>query len=131
MLLKSAMGKKVQTAMIIDDDEDLGQLLTSLLEERKIHVLTVHTLTEAEKFLVYLKPTVIFLDNSFPDGLGINFIKNIRSADEEIKIIMMTGDNANWIEEKAKDEGVNFFLKKPFNKKVIDGALDKLNVSRH
>ena len=30
----------------------------------------VHTLQEAEDCLAYLKPNVIFLDNSFPDGLG-------------------------------------------------------------
>jgi two-component system, OmpR family, response regulator len=124
------MGTKVQTAMIIDDDEDLGKLLAHILEERKIHVLTVHSLTEAEAYLTYLKPTVIFLDNSFPEGLGINFIKSIRSADDEIKIIMMTADTAVWIEQKAMDEGVSFFLKKPFSKKLIDTTLDQLNFRR-
>ncbi len=113
--------------MIIDDDLDLSELLAHMLEERKIHALTVHSLHEAEEYLSYMKPTVVFLDNSFPDGLGINFIKNIKSSDAEIKIIMMTGDPALWIEEKAKDEGVNYFLKKPFNRKVINGVLDKLN----
>ena len=121
---------KIQTAMIIDDDEDLGRLLAHILEERKIHVLTVHSLTEAEAYLTYLKPTVIFLDNSFPEGLGINFIKSIRLADDEIKIIMMTADSAMWIEEKAIDEGVSFFLRKPLSKKLIDNTLDKLDFSR-
>jgi DNA-binding NtrC family response regulator len=121
---------KIQTAMIIDDDEDLGRLLAHILEERKIHVLTVHSLTEAEAYLTYLKPTVIFLDNSFPEGLGINFIKSIRLADDEIKIIMMTADASMWIEEKAIDEGVSFFLRKPLSKKLIDKTLDQLDFSR-
>ena len=120
------MGTTVQTAMIIDDDVDLSNLLAIILEDRKIFALTVHTLHEAEEYLSYLKPTVIFLDNSFPEGLGINFIRNIKSADEEIKIVMMTGDSAQWIEQKAFDEGINYFLRKPFSKQVIDGVLDKL-----
>jgi two-component system, OmpR family, response regulator len=124
------MGVKIQTAMIIDDDEDLGRLLTHILEERKIHVLTVHTLSEAETYLAYLKPTVIFLDNSFPEGLGINFIKSIRSTDDEIIIIMMTADTALWIEQKAFEEGVSFFLKKPFSKKAINTTLDQLNFQK-
>jgi two-component system OmpR family response regulator len=119
-----------QTAMIIDDDVDLSQLLASILEERKILALPVHTLQEAEEYLAYLKPTVIFLDNSFPDGLGINFIRNIHSADKEIKIIMMTGESAFWIEQKAKAEGVNYFLKKPFSKRIIDIILDKLQLRK-
>ncbi|HLG39727.1 MAG TPA: response regulator [Chitinophagaceae bacterium] len=119
-----------KTAMIIDDDEDLGRLLMSMLEARKILALPVQTLHEAEEYLSYMKPTVIFLDNSFPEGLGINFIRNIHLADEEIKIIMMTADSAKWIEEKARAEGVNYFLRKPFDKEVIDNILDKLELGR-
>lgn len=121
------MGVPVQTAMIIDDDVDLSQLLTIILENRKIHSMMVHSLPEAQECLTYLKPTVIFLDNSFPEGLGINFIRNIKSADEEIKIVMMTADTNDWIEKKASDEGVNYFLKKPLSIQVINGVLDKMN----
>ena len=124
------MGMLAKTAMIIDDDEDLGRLLMSMLEARKILALPVQTLHEAEEYLSYMKPTVIFLDNSFPEGLGINFIRNIHLADEEIKIIMMTADSAKWIEEKARAEGVNYFLRKPFDKEVIDNILDKLELGR-
>src|SRR5258705_1448730 len=124
-----AMGH-VQTAMIIDDDPDLGQLLATILEARKIYVLITQTLSEAENYLTYLKPTLIFLDNSFPEGLGINFIRNIKTADEEIKIIMMTAESAKWIEEKAKAEGINYFLRKPFSKDAIDNILDRLELSR-
>jgi DNA-binding response OmpR family regulator len=121
------MGALVQTAMIIDDDEDLTQLLTSLLEIRKIHTLAVHSLPEAEEYLAYLKPTVILLDNSFPEGLGVNFIRTIKSTDEEIKIIMMTADAAAWVEEKALEEGANYFLKKPFSTQILYKVLDNLN----
>src|SRR5258705_8000625 len=105
------MSVPVQSAMIIDDDDDLGQLLATILETRKIHALTVHTLREPEEYLAYMKPSVIFLDNSFPEGLGINFIRNIKSVDTEIKIIMMTADTSLWIRQKALDEGINYFLK--------------------
>ncbi len=121
------MGLPVQTAMIIDDEDDLGHLLTVILESRKIHALTVNNLEEAEEYLGYLKPTVIFLDNNFPGGLGINFIRKIKSIDEEIKIIMMTADPSPWIREKAVEEGINYFLRKPFSRKAIDLVLDKLN----
>ena len=121
------MGLPVQTAMIIDDDDDLGQILSAILETRKVHALAVNTLIEAEEYLAYMKPTVIFLDNNFPDGLGINFIRKIKAFDEEIKIIMMTADQSNWIREKAVEEGINYFLRKPFSKKAIDLVLDKLN----
>ena len=121
------MGLPVQTAMIIDDDDDLGLILSAILETRKVHALAVNSLGEAEECLAYMKPTVIFLDNNFPDGLGVNFIRKIKSFDQEIKIIMMTADTSAWIREKAVEEGINYFLRKPFNKKAIDLVLDKLN----
>lgn len=124
------MGMLAQTAMIIDDDEDLSQILVSMLEARKILTLPVHTLQEAEECLSYMKPTVIFLDNSFPDGLGVNFIRNIHLADEEIKIVMMTAESALWIEQKAKEEGINYFLRKPFSKELVNNVLDKLHLRR-
>ncbi len=46
------MGAKLQTAMIIDDDKDLGEVLSMILESRKIHAMTVHSLSEAEEYLL-------------------------------------------------------------------------------
>ena len=114
------MSVRVQTAMIVDDDQDMAQLLAVILEKRKIHVMSVHSLAEAEMYLSYLKPTMVFLDNSFPDGLGINFIKQIRLADEGIKIIMITADSAQWIEQKAFSEGTDYFLRKPLTMSSLD-----------
>ena len=121
------MGISVQTAMIIDDDPDLGMLMMSTLEQRKIHTMAVHSLPEAAEYLAYLKPTIIFLDNSFPEGLGVNFIQEIRLADKEIKIVMMTADADKWIEDKAIEAGVVGFLKKPFSRQTLNKVLDKLN----
>jgi DNA-binding response OmpR family regulator len=120
------MSARVQTAMIIDDDVDFSKLLSAVLQRRKIHVLAVHTLQEAADYLAYLKPTVVFLDNSFPEGLGINFIRNIKETDQDIKTVMMTGDDARWIQEKAIEEGIDYFLRKPLTLQIIDAVLDEL-----
>jgi len=41
---------------------------------------------------------------------------------------MMTADSAKWIEEKAKAEGINYFLRKPFSMETINTILDKLEL---
>lgn len=124
------MGMKVQTAMIIDDDPDLTHVLASILEARKIYSMEIHSLSEAEHCLNYLKPTIVFLDNSFPEGLGVNFIRIIKSADDGIKIVMMTADADAWVEEMANAEKINYFIKKPFSRKYIETLLDKLNMRK-
>lgn len=120
----------VQTAMVIDDDLDFNELLTLMLEKRKIHVLSVFTLQEAENYLSYLKPSVIFLDNSFPEGLGINFIRYIKSLDDQIKVVMMTGDQAEWIHEKALEEGIDYFLRKPLRRETVEAVMDDLKFNK-
>ena len=121
------MGVRIQTAMIIDDDDDFVELLSAILESRKVYVMAIDNLEEAEENLNYLKPTDIFLDNNFPTGLGINFIRRIKDFDEDIRIVMMTADSSPWIREKAIEEGIDYFLRKPFSKKAVDSVLDKFN----
>jgi len=132
VLLKkgSGMRLRVQTAMIIDDDDYLTYLLENILKTRKIKVLSVHSLHDAENCLARSKPNVIFLDNSFPDGIGVNFISNIRSTGDDIQIIMMTADSSAWIREKAMEEGAHYFLEKPFSRTTIDRVLDQLNLKK-
>jgi DNA-binding NtrC family response regulator len=121
------MGLGTQTAMIIDDDDDLTYLLENILKTRKMNVLSVHSLHDAENCLAHSKPNLIFLDNSFPDGIGVNFISNIKSTGNDIQIIMMTSDSSAWVREKAMEEGAHYFLEKPFSKTTIYHVLDELN----
>jgi two-component system, OmpR family, response regulator len=118
--------EQVKSAMIIDDDPDLSQILSSILEERGILVYVAHSLHEAESCLAYLKPSLIFLDNSFPEGLGVNFITKIRAANPAVNIVMITAEESDWIQKKAMEEGIYHFLKKPFSKKSIDLLIDSL-----
>ncbi len=124
------MSIKVQTAMVIDDDPDLTYILATILEARKIYTIEANSLPQAEEYLNILKPAIVFLDNSFPEGLGINFIPIIKSIDEKIKIVMMTSDNAAWVEERATAEKIYYFLKKPFTAIMINGILDKLEMRK-
>jgi DNA-binding NtrC family response regulator len=116
-------------AMIIDDDDDLTYLLENILKTRNINVLSVHSLHEAQDCLAYSKPSVVFLDNSFPDGIGLNFIGNIKSTWSDTPIIMMTSDPSTWVRKKAMEEGAQYFLEKPFNKRTIDQLLDRVNLT--
>ena len=122
------MGMRIQTAMIIDDDDDLTYLLENILKTRKMNVLSVHSLHDAEDCLAHSKPNVIFLDNSFPDGIGVNFISSIKSTGNDIQIIMMTSDPSSWVREKAMEEGAHYFLEKPFSTTTINDVLDQLKL---
>jgi response regulator of citrate/malate metabolism len=55
----------------------------------------------------------IILDNSLPDGKGIDFINYFKSNIPEVKIIVCSADD---LEEELKRQAVNVYsvIKKPF-----------------
>ena len=114
-------------AMIADDDDDLTYLLENILRNRQIKVLPVHSLHDALECLALSKPNLVFLDNSFPYGIGVNFIGNIKSTGRDIQIIMMSSDSSAIAKKKAMAEGAHYFLEKPFSKTTIDHLLDQVN----
>ncbi|HYC40393.1 MAG TPA: response regulator [Chitinophagaceae bacterium] len=113
-------------ALIVDDEKDICYLLAHILEQKNIRSRQVNTLTDAEKVLDEQAPPVIFLDNHLPDGLGINRIKEFRSKAPRCKIIMITAHDNPSDRVKAREEGADFFIGKPFTKDLIFNTLEKI-----
>ena len=106
------------SVLIVDDDEDLCQLLKACLPSRfSVHV--EHTLSEAGRYLSHHKPSLLFLDNSLPDGKGLQFIKEAIKLDEDIKIVMMTADAGSGIRAEAIQQGACYFIPKPFRLSLV------------
>jgi DNA-binding NtrC family response regulator len=108
------------SVLIVDDDEDLCRLLKASLPARfSVHV--EHSLTEAEKYLTQHHPSLLFLDNSLPDGKGLSFIPGVMKRNEKIKIVMMTADAdaGSGIRDQALRQGVCYFIPKPFRLSLV------------
>ncbi len=71
---------------------------------------------------------LIFLDNHLPDGLGVNYIKEIKKKCPTCKIIMVTAHDNPTDREKASEEGADFFIGKPFTREIIFQTIEKLAV---
>jgi DNA-binding NtrC family response regulator len=71
-------------------------------------------LSEAENKLRE-DPQVILLDNNMPDGTGLEYIQMHPVDFIGRKVIMMTADPNPVLEIKARQEGINTFIKKPFS----------------
>jgi DNA-binding NtrC family response regulator len=98
--------------LIVDDDQDLCALLDAGLKE--YFVYTEHCLSSAGVFMANHKISLLFLDNSLPDGKGVDFIREVIRQDPNIKIVIMTADQSPELEEKAIMEGASIFIAKPF-----------------
>ena len=113
-------------ALIIDDETDICFLLGNVLKKRDIESKFVNTLREAANILELNDPEIIFLDNHLPDGLGVNFIAYIKRFHPKTKIVMITAHDTIVDKQKAINEGVDFFIGKPFTKETVNHVMENL-----
>ena len=113
-------------ALIIDDEVDICYLLKGILRHKNILADHVTSLAEAEIFLREASPPVIFLDNHLTDGLGIDYIHVIKKSLPKSKVIMITAHDTAHDRERAYNEGVDYFISKPFTREIILKTIEKI-----
>ncbi len=112
--------------LIVDDELDICYLLSGMLKQRNLQAGFVNSLSDAVVALQSDTPSILFLDNHLPDGFGLDFIPFVKKSYPEIKIIMITAHDGAMERKKAYDGGVDLFVAKPLNRKLINDAIDKL-----
>ena len=107
-------------ALIVDDETDICYLLSHILKQKDIQTVFAGSLAEAERMLQ--SPNLfyyVFLDNHLPDGLGINQIKRWKDKFPAVHFIMISAHDSYEEKRKAKSDGADTFISKPFSKEVI------------
>ena len=115
--------------LIVDDELDICYLLSGMLKQRNFLTGFVNTLSDAVLALQNDTPGILFLDNHLPDGFGLDFIPYIKKNYPEVKVIMITAHDGAVERKQAYDGGVDLFVAKPLNRKMINDAIDKLQSS--
>ena len=110
--------------LIVDDELDICYLLSSLLKQRNFVTGFVNTISDAVNALKTDTPDILFLDNHLPDGFGLDFIPHIKQNYPGVKVIMITAHDGAVERKKAQDGGVDLFVAKPLNRKLINDAID-------
>lgn len=126
IVLSKSQNLKVKSefkALIIDDEVEICYLLARILRNRGIEVSTVNSLAEAKSLLSSFAPSVIFLDNHLPDGLGVEFALYVKSLYPDAKVIIISGKETN--HELAKRNGALEVIAKPFSSDCIFSLIEK------
>lgn len=123
MNTESAKGLKL---LIIEDEGDICFLLNIMLKKDDVEIEHVNTLAQAGVFLSEATPDAIILDNKMPDGLGVDYIPELKQKYPNVKILMISGNSSSSDKEKAKNNGADLFLAKPFTKEQMQSSLEGL-----
>lgn len=114
-------------ALIVDDEKDICYLLSNILKQKNIQTTIAGSLEEAERVLQSSSPYYfVFLDNHLPDGLGINRIKRWKEKFPFAHFIMITAHDLSEERKKARLDGADLFIGKPFSREIILKAINEV-----
>ena len=118
----------IKRVLIIDDEADICLLLSGLLRRLGYQPTCAHYLEEGRRCLRSQRFDAVFLDLNLPDGLGFDLLPNIKNTHNETKIIMISAFDGAAERRRATDQGADFFIGKPFNRKTVETALHSIQV---
>jgi CheY-like chemotaxis protein len=106
------MKKKV---MIYDDDTDLLEVCTLILQSRDLEVVTRDSCAGILADLEKHQPHVILMDNWIPDVGGIKATRLVKDSPQfrHIPVIFFSANND--VRDLAAQAGADYFLQKPFD----------------
>ncbi len=103
------------SALVVDDDPALGDLLVTVLAEAGLHAALVGTADEAEATLAKRPYDVVLLDRDLPGGRdGLSLLEKLRQDGSDVCVVIITGVGTVANATRAMELGVSAFLAKPF-----------------
>jgi len=113
--------------LLVDDDKDALDGLTSILKRDGYQVVGVLSGYEALNFLSKKSFDVIITDLNMPGMHGLTLIHEVKKRKEPIAIVIVTANSS--VKTGVKGEGnreCDYFLKKPVNIEELKSILEKL-----
>ncbi len=110
---------------IIEDNEDIGYVLTYFLQDEGYNVSLFPTVADFNMAFEKSYPDLFLIDVMLPDGNGINVCTYIKKdlRTEQIPVILMSAHAP--AEIMSKESCANAFLNKPFDLQVLLGVIQK------
>ena len=99
--------------LYVDDEPAMQSLVKTFLERSgEIEVDTVSSVQEAEKALSDGRFDAVISDYQMPQRDGLEFLKDLRAADNQIPFILFTGRGREEVVIEALNSGADFYMQK-------------------
>jgi DNA-binding NtrC family response regulator len=105
--------------LIIDDEEILQDVLTSLLTKEGYSTLSAGTGREALDLLAKEEVELVLLDLMLPDTSGLEVLKRIRASDPDQVVVVITAFSSIEGAIEAMREGAFHYIPKPFKNEEV------------
>ncbi|MEO9871967.1 response regulator [Ekhidna sp.] len=114
------------SVLIVDDEEDIGLMISVFLKKQGLKTDFSARINSAKEMIEKNNYSIFFLDLNLPDGTGFDLIPLIKQKDPNSGIIVISAYDSADEMKRATDLGSDLFIKKPFSRNEIIGAVNTL-----
>jgi DNA-binding response OmpR family regulator len=109
------------TALIIDDDNTLSDVLSQRLRKQGLHTVAAYSGMTGLAKAKAEPPSVIILDLCLPDADGLNICEQLADSPEtcSVPVIILSGLDQPGIVRRARAAGCHYFLRKPYDPSAL------------
>jgi two-component system, NtrC family, response regulator PilR len=119
--------------LVVDDEPSMLDFLSLLFEEQGYTVDTARSVAEARRALGEAGYDLVLCDILMPDGNGLDLLKEIKAADANAAVLMMTAYTSTKSAIEAMKLGAYDYISKPFDveelKVVAQKALERAELA--
>jgi DNA-binding response OmpR family regulator len=117
-----------QTVLLAEDEPNIVESLTFLLERAGFHINVASDGRQALEAALEQQPAVLVLDLMLPELDGYEVLRQLRSdpKGEHLPVLMLTAKGQRIDRETAIECGADLFMTKPFANAEITAAVTKL-----
>lgn len=103
-------------ALVVDDSVTVRKVTSRLLERHGVNVTTAKDGLEATEIMESMTPDFVLLDIEMPHLDGFEVLSRMRRSEElqNVPVIMISSRTGQKHRQRAKDNGANAFLGKPY-----------------
>jgi len=110
--------------LIVDDEEEVGEILSLRLKRRGIQPLVATSGALALKTLADSPVDVVLLDVKMPDMDGLTALAKIRAGFPDVAVIMLSGHADMEAATEGLQKGAFFYLLKPVDIDTLHNKIE-------
>lgn len=112
--------------LLVDDEVFSRDMMAKIIRRKDFEVMVASNGEECINLYKTQKPQVVFLDVMLPDLDGDHIHSYLKELNKEVAVYYITGSEAVFTPENAKELGAKGYLKKPVEMKDLFNVLDEI-----
>ncbi|HEY5529476.1 MAG TPA: sigma-54 dependent transcriptional regulator [Thermoleophilia bacterium] len=106
-------------ALVVDDEPEIRDILTHILERDGVKVVTAQDGHQAMQRISFASPDAVLLDVRLPGLSGMEVLKKIREIDDDLPVVFITAYADIRQAVEAMKDGAYDYLSKPFDNNEV------------